>query len=176
MPNRKPHERLFDAILFAIVPVIVYTLMSIHWLLDPFYAREKITRRRLPDLARFPSATSRKIAIHAARGGSIVVQLGVAAIQIAIVVSAVWWLEDLVNRLGVEGWQRTGALVLGGLLVWWAIWWIDVVRISMLTDPTRRSLRRRLIRIGLPTCIPCGRNLKGIAGGDCPDCGAISAA
>ncbi len=176
MSNRKPHERLFDLALFGFVPVVVYTMMIVHWLLDPFYAREKTARGLLPDLSRFPSATSRKLGMIGARGGSAVVQIVILLVQCALLYAGhIAWHEKL-SAMYPAGVSHTLAFVAVALTTWWAFWWMDILRIVLLREPTQQALRRRLIRIGLPTCVSCGENLKGVVGGACPTCMAATVA
>ncbi len=175
MSNPLPLQRIFDAALFIIVPAVVYSLMLFNWALDPFFLRNKIVCKLLPELSRFPSATSRRLALHTARGGSPIVQMIPSVVTAAAVVLFVLMLN---RREGQSG-QRVPSLGLSWIAVIlvavWLYGWLEVLRIRLLHDSTRKSLRRRLNRIGLPTCVACGYNMKGITTGVCSECGAAQA-
>lgn len=167
-----PLQRIFDAALFVVVPAVVYALMLLNWTLDPFFLRNKIVCKLLPELSRFPSATSRRLALHTARGGSLLVQMIPGVVTAATVVVLILMLN---RREGQSG-QRVPSLGLSWIAVIlaavWLYGWLEVLRIRLLHDSTRKSLRQRLNRIGLPTCVACGFNMKGIATGVCSECGA----
>lgn len=44
--------------------------------------------------------------------------------------------------------------------------------VRLVREPMRKSLRRQLAERGVPICVPCGYDLRGLADGRCPECGA----
>ncbi|MCA9254110.1 MAG: hypothetical protein KDA33_00670, partial [Phycisphaerales bacterium] len=44
--------------------------------------------------------------------------------------------------------------------------------IRLWVTPIRRSLRRTLVNLGVPICVPCGYDLRGQVKATCPECGA----
>jgi hypothetical protein len=131
MQDRTFIERIFDAMLFIFVPLVVHGMAVIHWLLDPFGIRRKIVNNLLPELARFPSATSRSLALYLARVGQrptmIVTLAALAAILIASIVILKLFTKNQTSTLVIVS---TYALV--GLLAFWFFAWGEVARNRLL--------------------------------------------
>ena len=170
MSQKKAVEGLFDAFLFIFVPAVVYTMAALNWILDPFFLRARTVARQLPELARFPSTTSRKLAQFLARGGSVFLQIGIALVSVTGI-AFIWhhW-QDHMALAGDSAPMRWLIAALSILVGVWFIAWCEFLRITLLREPTRRAIRRRLNRIGLLTCVNCGRSLKGLTSGVCPEC------
>lgn len=175
MPDRHLPQRLFDTALFISVPVVVHTMGAIHWLLDPFHVRDRTLNHLLPELKRFPSATMRRLAIYTARTNDPGLAQFVFFALVAVIVSASILVGTRfirtadVNRLTAGlGW------VVLVYLAFSAICWLEVARARILLPSTRKTLRQKLTRLGLPTCVACGYNLKGNTTGICPECGSAA--
>lgn len=46
--------------------------------------------------------------------------------------------------------------------------------VRLVREPMRKSLRRQLAERGVPVCVPCGYDLRGLTERRCPECGAIA--
>lgn len=171
MQDRTLMERVFDGILFIFVPLVVHSMALGHWLLDPFGVRRRIVNGLLPELARFPSATSRSIAIYSARIPQFY-SAQVSALLFGSIAASVYMIGATYINPRPDG---TFAIILEWVFLilasFWLFAWLEVARIRVLLEPTRRALRIRLSRIGLPTCVACGYNLKGNVSGICSECG-----
>ncbi len=44
--------------------------------------------------------------------------------------------------------------------------------VRLVREPMRKSLRRQMADLGVPVCVPCGYDLRGLAEARCPECGA----
>lgn len=173
MSDRTPIERVFDTLLFISVPAVVYAMAAVRWIIDPFHIRNRIVCRLLPELSRFPSATSRFIALHSPGLRGILAQAlltGAAVLMLAGgFIAVIWWVPSIARHVRPVTPPLFAAL---SIIAVWVMGWMEIVRVVLLREETRRDLRRQLVAIGLRTCVACGYNLRGITGGRCPGCGA----
>ncbi|MBX3395405.1 MAG: hypothetical protein KF841_08550 [Phycisphaerae bacterium] len=172
MSDRTPIERVFDTLLFISVPTVVYAMAAVRWIIDPFHIRNRIVGRLLPELSRFPSATSRFIALHSPGRTGILVQViltGAAVLMLSGgIFSAIWWAPSVARHITP---MTPSVVAVLAIITAWVMGWMEIARVALLKEETRRCLRRQLVAIGLRTCVTCGYNLKGITCGRCPECG-----
>lgn len=122
-----------------------------------------------PESRRFPTARTRYDAWRRAwnLGGykryvsfSRMALVGVVLGSMAVAYVVAFWKEVLQMR----------ALLLFNFVFAFSI---PIAMVFAFWTPVRRALRHELVLAGVPTCIPCGYDLRGTSSGTCPECGAI---
>lgn len=137
-----------------------------------------VLREMFPELRHFPedeqarawreaASRSRKtIVLRSILGAMIMIGIALFICEVAIFGCYPFFPDELLSS--VPWWGRlVGDVAMALFLVWLAlaVSWPFLVR-----QRVRRLLRQALARRGVPICVHCGYDLRGLGGTRCPEC------
>lgn len=124
--------------------------------------------RLFPELQRFPHAEEASDSLQRARGNRPISLLVLIYFAFVLVGSAAWHFglkpiirDGFIREVLIQG-SLVALIALGAGYVGFVMW----------RRPIRKVLRQDLLALGVPICLECGYDVRGLTSSRCPECGS----